>query len=87
MNQSTIIRTPLHRQPISLVFKSIQQKMHRPIHCLECGYTMAEITDKVVLASDATSPLDKLDGDAFGVIDIRCKYHSCKQYYRLEIAV
>jgi hypothetical protein len=87
MNQSTVIRTPLHRQPISLVFKSIQQKVHRPIHCIECGYTIAQVTDKVVIASDGTIPLSRLDPDQFGIIDLRCKYHTCKQFYRLELAL
>lgn len=83
----SFIRTPLNTQPISLVFKSIQQKVHRPLHCIECGYTIAEITDKVVLASDASGPLDHAIPGDFGIFDIRCKYHTCKQYYRLEIAL
>jgi hypothetical protein len=87
VNPNSTIRTPLHKQPISLLFKSTQQKMHRRLHCIECGYTFAEITDKVVLVTDSPSPLSTLLPDKFGIIDLVCKYHTCKQFYRLELAL
>lgn len=87
MNQQTRIRTPLHRQPITLAFKALQQKVYRHLHCMECGMPFLDITDKVLIASDAETPVEQLRPNELGVVTIHCPRHQCKQYYNLDLAV
>lgn len=86
MNDYTIIRSPMNQLPITLINKAIRQKVHRHLHCIECGKTIAEITDKVVIVSDGMTTLEQLRPDEIGIVDIQCKYHNCKQMYRMEFA-
>lgn len=87
MNPNTIIRTPYHQQPMSLVFKAIKQKVFRQLHCMECGQPFADITDKVVIAYDGATPMERYEPDKMGTVEVHCPRHQCKQYYRLEFAV
>jgi hypothetical protein len=79
-------RTPYHELPIVLAMKAVGQKYFRELHCLECGFPIIGISDKVLMASDSTSTVVQNDA-AFGPAEIHCKRHTCKQRYRLEFAL
>lgn len=90
MNPSTAtstLRTPYHQLPITYVMKAVKQKMFRQLHCIECGWPVADITDKVVMIYDGDIPVDRLEPSLIGIAEIRCHRHQCKQYYRLEFAM
>lgn len=78
--------TPYNEQPITVVLKSMKQKVFRQAHCWECGMPVAEITDKIVTVFDGVTPIEQLRADTFGVVEFHCKRHACKQYYRMEFA-
>lgn len=84
MNSSSVIRTPYNQMPISLVLKSIDRKLYRDQYCLECGHPFMAISDKYVAMYDGGIPVDKLR-ESQKVIEARCKYHYCKQYFRVEV--
>lgn len=77
-------RTPYNQLPISLVLKSIDRKLYRDLFCLECGHPFVAISDKVIQIYDANVPVDKLRENE-KVVEARCRYHYCRQYYRLEV--
>lgn len=79
-------RTPYNELPISYVFKATRQKVFRQSHCIECGWPIADITDKVVVICDGNTTIEKLIPDNIGVIQVHCKRHQCKQYIRFEFA-
>lgn len=87
MSPGAVVRTPYHRQPITLVFKAVKQKIYRQAHCLECGQPFADITDKIVTVFDGETELGQMSPDKLGIIEIHCPRHQCKQYYRMEFAV
>lgn len=76
-------RTPLHQMPITLVLKSLDQKVYRDIYCLECGHPLVAISDKVVLLLDASSPMESLTSEK--IIETRCRHSYCRQFYRFEV--
>lgn len=80
-------RTPYSQLPITLLNKALEQKYYRQLHCIECGWPLAEITDKVIMLSDSGTSFEKLLPDAIGLIELHCKRHNCKQYYRMEFAI
>lgn len=80
-------RTPYHQLPITLVRKSIHQPMLRQLHCLECGWPIADITDKVVVVFDGETMIDRIVPNAIGITEVYCHRHQCKQRYRLEFAL
>lgn len=79
--------TPYHQFPITMVMKATRQKTYRQLHCSECGWPIADITDKVVVIFDGDTPIDRLEPNRLGLVDLRCHRSDCKQYYRLEFAV
>lgn len=79
--------TPYNELPITLAIKATRQKVYRELHCMECGNPIAEITDKVVFAFDGETEFERLEPNRIGVVNLHCKRHSCKQYFRLEFAV
>lgn len=81
------LRTPFSDLPITLVYKAVQQKAFRNLHCMECGIPIAQISDKVVMTYDAANDMKRYEPDQFGVVEIRCDRHVCKQRYRMEFAV
>jgi len=84
MNADTHIRTPYNQMPITLVYKSIDRKLYRDQFCQECGHPYMAISDKVVTVYDGNIPIDMLRG-VDKLIETRCKYHYCKQYYNLLV--
>jgi hypothetical protein len=86
MNQNTNIRTPYHKRVITIVLKSVKQKMLRKLHCMECGWPIANISEKVLVVFDGETPIKELHPDEHGIVEIHCPRHQCKQYYRLEFA-
>lgn len=78
-------RTPYTEQPITIVLKAIKQKVLREMHCIECGWPLGAITDKILLTFDGETQTDEFAPDRLGVIAIRCK--RCKQNFKIEIAV
>lgn len=87
MYPATVIRTPYHMLPITIVLKAIKQKVYRQLHCLECGQPIADITDKVLMTFDGDTPMETYSPDRIGLIEVHCNRHQCKQYYRMEMAV
>lgn len=84
MNQDRIIRTPYNTMPIALIYASIERKMYRDQHCLECGHPFMAISDKFYSVQDGGIPIDHLrTGDK--VVEARCKSHYCKQFYRVWV--
>lgn len=86
MNNYQAIRTPWHQMPITVVMKATQQKVYRKMHCVNCGMPIADITDRIVMMFDGVTPFEQLEPDQFGIIEVHCDRHICKQYYRLEFA-
>lgn len=85
---NVVTRTPYSQLPITLINKAMEQKYYRQLHCLECGWPIADITDKVlVILSDTGTVIEKLLPNAIGLIELHCKRHDCKQYYRMEFAI
>ena len=84
MHVDSIIRTPWHKLPISILMKSREQKVYRKIHCLSCGMPIGDITDQVLMLSDSSTPVAELHPDHMGVIEVHCPRHTCKQYFRYE---
>lgn len=77
-------RVPYNQLPIALTLKSIDRKLYRDQFCIECGHPFMAISDKYVAIHDGGVPIDTLrEGER--VIEARCKYHYCKQYYRIEV--
>ncbi len=81
---ASYIRTPYYNMPVSWVLKSMDAKQLRDQYCGECGRPFMSISDKVVRVYDGNIPVDKLRLEE-RVIEARCKYHYCKQYYRIEV--
>lgn len=81
---NTTIRTPYHQMPIALTYRSIDRKMYRDQFCIECGHPFMSISDKYVSIHDGGVPIDKLREDE-RILEARCSYHYCKQYYRIEV--
>jgi hypothetical protein len=86
INQDSTIRTPYHKQVITIVLKAVTQKKLRRLHCMECGWPIADISDKVLVVFDGETAIDTLEPDNHGVVELHCRRHQCKQYYRLEFA-
>lgn len=84
MNTETTIRTPYNQMPMLLTLKSIDRKMYRDQYCLECGHPFMSISDKYISIIDGSTPIDMLRENE-RVIESRCRYHYCKQYYRIEV--
>lgn len=84
MNIDTKIRTPYNQMPIFLALKSIDRKMYRNQYCLECGHPFMSISDKYVSIIDGGTPIDLLRENE-RVLEARCRYHYCKQYFRIEV--
>lgn len=80
-------RTPYNEMPQTYVLKAVQQKVFRQLHCIECGWPLADITDKVIVTFDGNTPVEKLIPDRIGLVEIHCKRHQCKQFVRLEFAI
>lgn len=82
-----LVRTPYHQLPITIVNKAMQQKVYRPLFCIECRWPLAEITDKIVIVSDGSTVVEHLRPDGIGLVEMHCPNHRCKQYYRMEFAL
>lgn len=70
--------------PITLGYFSIDRKLYRNQYCLECGHPFMAISDKYATITDGNISVDVLrKGDK--LIETRCKYHYCKQYYNVLV--
>lgn len=86
MNQleRVIVRPPSHQLNITMVYRSIEAKRERDQYCIECGQPNFSISDKIVAIYDGGVRTEHLRTDQ-RTIGIRCKRHTCKQHYLLEI--
>ena len=84
MNLDAFVRTPYNQLHINLVYRSIDRKLYRDQYCLECGHPFMAISDKYVSIIDATIPTDMLR-ETERVLEARCRYHQCKQYYKVYV--
>lgn len=80
-------RSSDHNQIITIVLKAIKQKTLRNLHCIECGWHMADISEKVLVVFEGETPIETLAPDKHGFVEIHCRQTKCKQYYRVEFAV
>ncbi len=80
----TTLRTPYNQLPMTMILKSTDRKMYRDLYCVECGHPFVAISDKVVAILDSNTPIDQVRADV-KVIEARCRFHYCKQMYRLEV--
>lgn len=87
MQIDSLIRTPWHQVPITIVNKAMRQKVYRTLFCVECAWPLAQITDKVVVISDNDTEISQLMPDNIGLVETHCQNHRCKQYYRMEFAL
>ena len=78
------VRTPYHEMPIALIYRSIDRKLYRDQYCIECGHPFMSISDKHVAIHDGGIPIDLLREDE-RVFEARCKYHYCKQRFRVQV--
>lgn len=84
MNIDTQIRTPYNQLHIGMVYRSIDRKAWRDQYCVECGHPFIAISDKYISILDATTPTEMLrSGER--TIEARCKYHYCKQFYKVIV--
>lgn len=79
-----ITRTPYHQLPISLILKSIDRKLYRDQFCIECGHPFMAISDKYARIYDGSVPIELLRLND-RVVEHRCSFTQCKQYYRVEV--
>ena len=84
MNLDSFVRTPYHQMPITWVSKSIDRKVYRDIYCNECGHPFMAISDKFVTILDSNIKVELLR-ETERIIETRCKFHQCKQYYNLYV--
>lgn len=84
MNINTTIRTPYNTIPMTLVLKSVDRKVYRDIHCMECGKPFIAISDKFISIIDAAFPVQMARGGE-RVIEGRCSSHYCKQRYHVYV--
>lgn len=87
MQIDTLIRTPYHQLPITIVNKAMRQKVYRTLFCVECKWPLAQITDKIVIVSDGGMEIQQLMPDNIGLVEMHCQNGHCKQYYRMEFAL
>lgn len=78
------IRTPYNQLPINLGYYSIDRKIYRDQYCIECGHPFMAISDKFVSIIDGNIPVDQLRTKE-RVIEARCRFHPCKQHYRISV--
>lgn len=80
----TTHRTPYNTLPIALSYVSMNRKLYRDQHCIECGQPFLAVSDKILAIDDGGVPIEYLrSGER--VLEARCKRHSCKQYYRVFV--
>lgn len=77
-------RTPYNELPIALTYVSIDRKLYRDQFCIECGHAFMAISDKYISIQDGGIAIDMLREDE-RVIEARCRYHPCKQHYRISV--
>lgn len=80
-------RSPYYQLPLTLSLKSLSVKYLAELHCLFCGMPFLEVSDQVVMVSDSVSDASSFGESQFGPQSMRCKRHTCKQYYRTEFAL
>jgi hypothetical protein len=80
-------RSPYYQVPITLSLKSISQKFLVDLHCLFCGMPFIQVSDQVVMVSDAFSDPASFGAGEFGPATVHCKRHTCKQRFRVEFAL
>jgi hypothetical protein len=69
---------------ITIVLKSVRQKIEHPLFCMNCGWIVGTISERVLMTFDGAMPIETYNPDEFGFINVRCK--KCKQDYRIEVA-
>jgi hypothetical protein len=81
---ASLSRVPYNTLPISIVYRSMDRKVEREQHCIECGMPVFSISDKVIAVYDGgiTTELLRTEQRSVGVI---CKRHRCAQHYTLEV--
>lgn len=80
-------RSPYYQLPLTLSLKSLSVKYLATLHCLFCGMPFIEVSDQPVLVSDAVSDVQSFGAGQPGPQTIHCKRHTCKQRYRMEVAL
>ena len=84
MNIDKPIRTPVNQMPIAVSYTSLDRKLYRDNYCIECGHPFIAISDKFVTISDGGIAIEMLRENE-RVLEARCRYHYCKQYYRVWV--
>lgn len=82
--QQITLRPPAHQMNITLVYRSLNVKRERDQFCIECGQPFFSISDKIVVVYDGGITHEMLRTSQ-RVIGIRCRRHSCKQHYQVEV--
>lgn len=77
-------KVPYNTLPINLIYRSIDRKLYRDQFCIECGHPFMAISDKYVAIIDGNVPVDLLR-EHERVLEARCRFHPCKQHYRVEV--
>lgn len=77
-------RTPFNQLPIGLAYISIPRKLYRDQFCIECGHPFTSISDKFISIHDGGIPIEYLRSED-RVIEARCRYHYCKQFFRIAV--
>lgn len=84
MNIDRLIRTPYHTLPITMALKSVDRKVYRDVHCIECGRPYLSMSDKYVSIIDAAVPVQMLRRNEM-LLGVRCGNHTCKQRYQVYL--
>lgn len=84
ISHTTLRRAFYNELPISLVYRSLNRKLYREQHCIECGHPLMNISDKYVAIIDGNIPVDLLR-EHERVLEARCRHSICRQYYRIEV--
>lgn len=79
MQSSMHNAVPLYMQPQSIFMAIEPVKKLRDVYCMECGKAFYSVSDRVKMVSDNMIPVNMLDPDKLGPMEVWCKFHHCKQ--------
>lgn len=76
---------PLYMQPQSMYIVPEPIKRLRYLHCIECGYTFQELSDRVSHVVDNRIPFEFVNPSRLGPIESLCSYSRCGQSWALMV--
>lgn len=82
---SSNVGVPLYMQPQSIFMAITPMKTLRDIYCMECGKAFYSVSDRMKMLSDNTMPVNMIDPEKYGPMEVWCKFHHCKQRWSVFV--